>query len=327
MSVDNLSPWPYAAFPSYDRDGRDVLVVVVGATFEIPKAPGQPLCPSAVQHPVPLEDRYAAEPGTSGLIQIAQTAYTRPGADIYVRGTIRSRAPTTALEVLLQIADLHLATWVVGDRHWTRTLTGWRATEPELFDAMPLAWERCHGGPLEPRNLVGCHPPTDLAEGYALPNFEAFGASTQSPDDRREPIGFGPIPPQWQPRLGHAGTYDELWQHERAPYWPEDLDPRFFHAAPARLRREYLRGGEPVTLAGFLPGAPRRFELPRLRLQLKWCSRGITRRELLRVDGLEFDLDHECFTLYARHSLDLDEGLGRRDVATLRMLQDWEDDP
>lgn len=327
MSVDNLTAWPHAAFPSYDRAGRDVLVVVVAATFDIPEVSGERPRPSAVQPGVPLEDRHFADPGTSGLTQVAQTAYTRPGADIYVRGTIHSETPTAALEVFVEIAELRLAALVIGDRRWFRTLAGWRATEPELFDAMPVAWERCSGGPHEPKNPVGCHPPTSNPEGRALPNFETPGALIQTPDDRREPIGFGPIPPQWQPRLGHAGIYDETWQRNRAPYWPENLDLRFFHAAPPRLRRDFFRGDEPVTFAGFLPGVIRRFELPRLRLQLKWRSDAVTRRELLRVDGLEFDLDHECFTLYARKSVILENGLGRFEIASLRELRDWEADP
>ncbi|PRP95530.1 hypothetical protein ENSA5_38130 [Enhygromyxa salina] len=327
MSVDNLSRWSHAAFPSYDRDGRDVLVVVVGATFDIPLPSTTAPRPSATQPAVPLEDRYFAHAGSSGLTQVAQTAYVRPGADVYVRGSIRCEHPLTARELRLEVGELCLESWVVGDRRWERSLSGWHATEPEPFEAMPIAWERCYGGPREGRNLVGCHPPRGELAGRPLPNFEAHGALIQTPKDRRDPVGFGPVPPQWQPRLGHAGTYDESWQRDRAPYWPENLDLRFFHAAPPRLRRGCLRGGEAIVLGGFLPGPARCFELPRVRMQLKYRAREGIRRRLMRVDGLEIDLDRETVTLYARHSIDLEDGLGKFEIATLRELQDWEADP
>lgn len=327
MSVDNLSRWSHAAFPSYDRDGRDVLVVVVAATFHVPHASTNDVQPAEPQLPVPLEDTYFAEPGISGLTQVSQTAYVRPGADVYVRGAVRSEHPVTARQLHLAVEDLQLESWLVGDRRWTRSLSGWHATEPAPFDTMPIAWERCYGGPSEPRNLVGRHPPSGDIAGSPLPNFESRGALVRSPRERRAPLGFGPVPPQWQPRLGHAGTYDESWQHERAPYWPVDLDLRFFHAAPAQLRRDFLTGGEVVVLDGFLPGPARRFELPRVRLLLKYRARGDLRRQLMAIDGLEFDLDGERFTLYARHSIPLDDGLGKLELATLRELQPWEADP
>ncbi|KIG19131.1 putative exported protein [Enhygromyxa salina] len=328
MTLDNLTPWPVEAFPSYDTDGRDILVIVAAASFDIPAPGSTALRPSAEQPPVPLEDRYHGEPGISGPVQAAQTAPFRPGADIHVRGCVRCAVPTGAVEVSLEVAELRRAAWVVGDRQWRRRVGGWEASEAEPFVTMPIAWERCHGGPDEARNRVGCHPPRGTLEGFALPNFEHPGALVQHPQTRLAPLGFGPVPPQWSPRLEHAGTYDEEWQRARAPYWPEDFNPRFFHAAPEGLRRAHFIGDEPITLVGFLPGQARHFRLPSLRLLLKSrSSSGAVARQLLRIDGVELDLDAERLTLYARATIDLADGLGRFAGATLRSLHGWESSP
>jgi hypothetical protein len=328
MTLINLTRWAASTIPSYDRDARDVLVVVVAATFDIPEQPDAIPQPSAEQPSVPLVDEFAGETGTSGPTRAAQAVYVRPGADVYVRGHVHADEPTTAREVSVAVEQLERRAWVIGDRRWTRALTGWQATPPEPFETMPIVWERCHGHPSDARNPVGCQPPATAIEGAPLPNFEHPNQLVSAPEQRVEPVGFGPIAPHWQPRRGYGGSYDETWQRERAPYWPEDLDLRFFQAAAPGLRLDHVfNGGEQVRLLGFLPGPMRRFALPRLRLLSKSHHRDTDDRELLRVDALEIDLDQRRFTLYARAQVVLDGGYGALREVVLRELRDWEPNP
>jgi hypothetical protein len=76
--------------------------------------------------------------------------------------------------------------------------------------------------------------------------------------------GFGFFPKQCEPRVGHAGTYDEKWQDERAPFLPADFDPRFFQVGfPELICDSYLRGGERIEIRGAAPGRAIETVVPR----------------------------------------------------------------
>lgn len=80
--------------------------------------------------------------------------------------------------------------------------------------------------------------------GMPLPNLEDPKHLIDSPKDRPPPAGFGYIHPHWEPRWRYAGTYDEHWKKNRAPYLPTDFDPRFNQAAHPDLSADsYLQGG------------------------------------------------------------------------------------
>jgi len=96
-----------------------------------------------------------------------------------------------------------------------------------------------------------------------LPNLEDPHHPIRAPEDRPQPAGFGFVAPSWEPRKSLAGTYEEKWRRERAPFLPYDFDPRFFNAAhPDLICRGHLRGGEPVEVVNASPKGPLRFRLP-----------------------------------------------------------------
>jgi hypothetical protein len=148
---------------------------------------------------------------------------------------------------------------------------------------VPLTYERAYGGQHrlangkllnDPRNPVGSGFRGARSAGEMTkrpyPNlFDPQQASDQ-PSDRMTPAGVGYVAPGWQPRISLAGTYGPAWLKNRAPFLPEDFDPRFLHAASEGLIAEgRLRGGEPVEIVN---GAPpphgvQRFVLPRCGLE------------------------------------------------------------
>jgi hypothetical protein len=139
-------------------------------------------------------------------------------------------------------------------------------TPPEPFTMMPLVWERAYGGQdetedgpvTEGRNPVGTgfrfrKGELDI-DGTPVPNIEDPNALISSWHDRPAPVGFGPLGEHWLPRRNWAGTYDDAWQQERAPYLPLDFDARFLQLAPPELVTPApLAGAEPIQLTGVSP--------------------------------------------------------------------------
>src|SRR6188474_3339414 len=86
--VDNATPFGVRAMPSCDREGRDVLLIVVAAQFDLP-VPGDDyprlrLFPT--QEPPPLADEHVGEPGLSSIRREGQSPYAKPATDIYICG-------------------------------------------------------------------------------------------------------------------------------------------------------------------------------------------------------------------------------------------------
>ena len=246
---ENDTPFGAHVMPSCDRDGRDVLLIVVAAHFELP-APGYEhsvLRLLHAQEPPPMADEYIGEPGRSSLRRDAQASYTKPATDIWICGDACAPQgrPVTEMHVGITVGSCDVNLRVYGDRAWERAAAdGARPSSPQPFVKMPLLWERAFGGvaassteehPVyEPRNPIGCglESDVDAAIGKAVPNLEDPRHLLQRIADRPRPMGVGPIARHWQPRVSRAGTYDDAWKRQRAPLWPHDFDERFFCSAP-----------------------------------------------------------------------------------------------
>jgi hypothetical protein len=177
------------------------------------------------------------------------------------------------MAVSLSVGSRSKVVMVHGDRTWAAS-GGF--TTPTPFTEMPLVWERAFGGSqtlasgkivADERNPVGVGFRGDSSAlemlGTPLPNIEDPRHPLSSPGDRAVPAGFGFIARSWRPRRDYAGTYDEAWRRSRAPYLPDDLDPRFFCAAtPDLIFNSPLHGGEPIEIVGAHAAGPLRFSLP-----------------------------------------------------------------
>ncbi len=72
----------------------------------------------------------------------------------------------------------------------------------------------------------------DKIDGKALPNTEELDRRITEPNGSYRPMSLGAIGRSWRPRVNCAGTYDQQWVDNRAPFWPDDFDYRYFQAAP-----------------------------------------------------------------------------------------------
>jgi hypothetical protein len=192
-------------------------------------------------------------------------------------------------------------------------------SSPEPFETMPLMWERAYGGvdpvsdgDAEVRNPVGVGYFARGGEGPQgdqwVPNLEDPSHLIARWTDRPPPACFAPIAAHWEPRRSYAGTYDERWQEERAPYLPADFDPRFFQVAPPDLvATEPLEGGELVVVEGASPSGVLRFRLPVVDVSLTYVVDGASEVRPVVLDTVVIEPDLDRLQLVWRGVLQCDK--------------------
>jgi len=343
LNLENLTRFQAMSLPSMNKEGEELLLVCVAGRFDLPPAgrpSNEPPRPSEEQRPPVMEDIYWGEPGTSSLRYEGQTAYMRPGTDIYVSGHAWAPRgkPVTELLAAVKVGPCQKGVRVFGTRVWYRGALGLKASAPRPFESIPLRFERSFGGvaaatgkeprAYEPRNPVGIgiYGSAKEALEQRLPNLEDPLQLMTAPTERVPPACFGPIARSWQPRLGFAGTYDEAWVEQRAPLWPRDFDPRFFHAAsPGLVASPGLKGGEPVVLAGLSPDGQIACPLPRHRLMVKSVFRHRIARRELTLDAVQIEPDEHAVTLIWRAAIPAHRELAQYEYSVLRDLEPWEE--
>ena len=265
---------PYAADRAFvrDRDGAEIWIVAVRATFDI-RSDGS-VAVAEKQIPVALAPEWTADPGRSSLRWDMDLVRTKPGTDVIVNASAHAPGgkPVTQLEVGLALGPINKILIVHGNRRFGGGLLG-STSDPEPFVEMPIRYERAHGGQIldlqtqELRSRIDTNPigcGLSKKAGEPCPNVELprqFLGSSQAA------AGFGAIPANWQPRLSRAGTYDEQWAKTRQPLVPADFQDGHFHCAPADQQvAGHLRGGESGALFNLCAQSVLRFTLPRVRL-------------------------------------------------------------
>ncbi|MCY7300614.1 MAG: DUF2169 domain-containing protein [Ilumatobacteraceae bacterium] len=271
--VDNRTPFAAERGWVRDRDGAEIWLVAVKATFDI--LPDGTTAVAKEQPPVLRVAEHHGEPGKSSVKYDADLVLTKKTTDVIVVGHAYAPRGTTVThtDVGFKVGPVQKMLRVFGDRTWNAI--GMSAPTP--FERMPLVYERALGGvdlksktpekDWEWRNPVGTgfSVSSRNATALRLPNVEDPKRLVSCWDDRPAPAGFGAIASHWQPRVAFAGTYDDRWMQTRQPLLAEDLDDRFFQSAPLDQQTpEFLRGGEPVVLLRLTPQGDLRFVLPKL---------------------------------------------------------------
>lgn len=277
MELENNTPFEAGRYAVCDRDGADLLLVVLKAAYTLDGP--ERVRVADEQQPIELADQHYGDPGASSIRYASDFSINKPGTDVAVIGhAYPTRPGETAVNAGIQVGPVEKLVRVFGDRFWKQTVGVSRMSSPAPFERMPLVYERAFGGAdtshsdekhhdFEPRNPVGVgfrakksKLPVDDAP---LPNIEDPGRLISSPNDRPPPAGLGFIGPAWEPRRGHAGTYDEAWEERRKPLLPDDFSERFFNAAhPDLVTQEVLHGDEEVTAIGVSADGPIQFFLP-----------------------------------------------------------------
>lgn len=278
LQLKNTTPFAanITVFP--DENGIDSLYINVKARFNI----GREWTLAEEQLPPQAEDVYWDEPVFSSLKYASDLHLGKPATDVVMLGKAWAPggAPVRQLDVNLTVANLSKTIRVFGDRVWANG----QISAPATFQTMPLIYERAFGGTqwreggteegaiaAEERNPVGVgfrgtRADRDM-EGAALPNLEDPRCLIRSTGDCPEPACFGFRAPNWQPRAALAGTYDDQWLKNRAPYLPADYSRSFVNAAhPDLVYGGFLQGGEAVVITNMHPDGDLRFNLPCIKL-------------------------------------------------------------
>jgi hypothetical protein len=321
LQLENPTPLKAAISVLPDANGVDTLFVAVKATLVLAPHP----CLAKEQDPVHMADACWGEPGQSSLKFSGEFHLLKPSTDVLIVGSAcepRGRA-VPQLEVRFRVGPLERMLRVSGERVWESGLFSYRPSAPQPFTSLPLRWERAFGGVhlldpergklyAEARNPVGCGfvGKRDRAEfaGKPVPNLESPRDTLSKLGQQIEPVCFAPVAPAWLPRRKYAGTYDENWQRNRAPYLPADFDPRFFQAAPeGQIAPGPFEGGESVELVGLWRQGELRFALPTFRPQVEVRIAGATERPPLMLETVIFDTDRDVYSLAWRAALPCDK--------------------
>ncbi len=314
LQLENQTPFipGIAVFP--DRNAIDTLYVMVKATINLLPRIGL----AAAQLPVVLADEFYDDPTTSSLRQVSDMHIGKPGTDVLLIGHAwgAQGAPTTETQVTLSVAERRKTVRVVGDRTWRGDGT---PSEPAPFQSMPLVWERAFGGVhktdervfAEERNPIGCGFRGKRAvhelEGHPVPNLEDPSAPLLSLGQTPAPACFAPVSPSWLPRRAYAGTYDAQWQKQRAPYLPDDFDPRFLQcAAPELTFDRYLEGNEPIEVHGASSTGSIGFALPTTRPIVEVSIAGATQEAWANLETLLIEPDDNRASLTWRAAVRCD---------------------
>ncbi|HAK61154.1 MAG TPA: DUF2169 domain-containing protein [Nitrospiraceae bacterium] len=321
LQLKNNTPFTpgIALFPN--EHGVDSLYVTVKATFDIQGS----LTIADEQQPLIEADQYWGEPEQSSLKYASEYHLAKPYTDIILIGEAcaHDKRPVKELDVSLSVGDYGKTVRVFGDRYWEKNMVGHGISSPQPFEVMPLVYERAFGGVhivdpdtdevvFEGRNplgkgFVGKRTKKEI-DGLVLPNLEAPANLISKPQDMPAPACFAPILPSWEPRKSFAGTYDEVWQHSRAPYLPSDFDSRFFNTAhPDLVCNGYLKGGEPAEVINASPEGPVRFVLPRCELNVKVWISGVTEQPPLNLETVLIEPSESRLIMFWRGVLECDK--------------------
>jgi hypothetical protein len=305
----------------YERDGRELLIVIVKATYRLPNH-GEQAEIAAKRVPLVQADEFTGEPGLTAPRYETDYGQRKPFCDVILLGN--AHAPegkeVRRLNVGLRVGAMTKQIAVVGNRTWHKGHAGVTAGDPQPFSVMPITYDHAFGGTdrteESDKGLVhsylanpvgrGYWQHTDGIDGQPLPNTESIDQSVSRHDGDYAPMSFSPIGRHWAPRTAYAGTYNADWLENDAPFWPKDFDYRYFQSAPTDQLIAYPQGAEQVVLQGLTADGHRTFRLPTRRMPVTFIPyRGQDATRDATLDTIVIEPELERFTLTWRTDIAL----------------------
>jgi len=300
MKIKNNTQFNVIAVPLIGPENANILTIIVKGTFNIISEKKATI----FKNQIPIFFSDELNESGKGLKFESDLAPYKPRADIVLVGSTYSKKPVLSIDASLRVNDLVKTIRVFGDRKWN-ALTG-SPTKPESFTKMNIVYERAYGGIDEGEvfleNLSGMgftsHKSKKDKDLIDLPNIENPQNLINSLSDRPSPVGFGFIEKSWNYRREYIGTYDEKWQKEKSPDFPDDFKFDFYNAAHPDLQmKTYLNGDEEITLTNLTKSGFIHFYLSGVKLDciVEKNFDSIDSKENLQKIGVQLNLDTLCF--------------------------------
>ncbi|BCE02027.1 DUF2169 family type VI secretion system accessory protein [Marinicellulosiphila megalodicopiae] len=225
---------------------KDCLSFIVKGTFELVQ---NELAKQIDSMPVTGDEFDLFNPN-KGLIYESDFAYFKENADLLLKANCHTpqQQPMTQCNVTFSVAGQSRTLTVIGDRYAMPSMMGESYSDPEPFTTMPINFEHSYGGVGFEKNTVG--KGINSNESGVKWMHNVFDSSL----GEKEPASFGPINRAWAQRSKKLGTYDEKWQKERWPWFPEDFEWAYFNAAHESMQFDgYLNGDESMAFENLHP--------------------------------------------------------------------------
>jgi hypothetical protein len=306
----------------FQPDGRELLVVAVKVTFDLPPDGAEPTV-AKEQAPLTKGDEFTGEPGSSATRYESDYAHRKPLCDVLVNGSAHAPhgEPAEKATVGLVIGAIEKRFQVVGNRAWDKLLFWMAPTPVEPFTKLPISYDTAYGGtdkseknPEKVKSYrdnpvgVGYYPLTrkKALVGKPLPNTCEIGRIATNRKGKYLPMSFSATSRNFKCRLPFVGTYDQKWLDDRVPYFPDDFDYHYFQCAPPDQQIPYPAGGEQVSLENLTPDGTRRFRLPKMPMPILFVPhRGEVKQQDAVIDTVLIEPDNSRFMLTWRTSLPL----------------------
>ncbi|MCG8337969.1 MAG: DUF2169 domain-containing protein, partial [Proteobacteria bacterium] len=233
----------------------------VKATFDISMETNRPEISEEQEQPYKV-DVFRDDPANSSIQSNCDFALAKQKVDVLLHATAYAprEEPVTELMTGFIVGSLKKTLIVYGNRYYDRFLGVLYKTPPNKFKHMPITYERAFGGwerkskeefpRCEYRNLAGTgfFKKRSSAIDQNLPNVEYADFPTKRNSKKNKIAGYGPIAPNWAPRMDYAGSSSVAGDREISMIRPKDFNPMYYQAAPEDQQLDVVNGGEPVIL-------------------------------------------------------------------------------
>ena len=303
-------------------DGRELLVVAVNGTFLIPK-PGDAVQLAEEQKPLIEADEFTGEPGYSAPLYEVDYAPRKARCDVLLNGNAYAPGgkPTSRVPVGLKIGSIKKSFAVVGKRFWEAGSVAIGSGAAGRFTVMPFSYDSAFGGTDDfhkDEQKHSAYIANPIGQGYhaqlgqslvhnrPMPNTEELNHPIKMPNLAYLPMAFGPIGRSWEPRIQHAGTYDDKWLDNTFPFLPTNFDEAYYQAAPPDQQMAYPTGGEEVVLVNLTPEGRTVFHLPTIEVPIVFFrKKGEQHNTHAVIDTIVIEPDSGLFTMTWRANIPL----------------------
>ena len=290
----NSTSFPGISFEHFDKKRVLNTTTVIRGRFRFHSTDSAnvwQIRPDPDQGELLVEDSYYNDDLNDTVRFEADLAPFKPHTDIIFNGNSYSanRQPQKTWQCGIKVERdgktlLNKKLQVTGPRQWEKVIKplGWRLTPASPAIKVALNYSNAFGGTYEEDapekdeqdRWFKQYKPNPAGSGYfhskektkqySAPQVEFIEDPVTSTSGEHKPASFGSVLRHSSPRLEKAGTYDDKWLENEHPFYPRNFNEAHFQSAPDDQQiKEYLKGGEKITLAYLLPGEKiHQFDLP-----------------------------------------------------------------